>query len=451
MCENCSPTTGCWNQDNYKVYNTDEYGKVSGEQAMMQEIYQRGPIACGVAVPAALENYTSGIYHDTTGDLNIVHDISVVGYGVENGVKYWTVRNSWGTHFGESGFVRVVRGINNIAIETDCAWATVKDTWTEDKRHSLSLQEKYEEPTVPRPAVKKSESKGCRVPKISFANGEKRPEVHSWEALAQDDLPLAWDWGNVDGVNFLSWNKNQHIPVYCGSCWAQGTTSSLADRFNIKLNNTNPTPIGLNAQVIVNCNAGGSCEGGNPGGVYDFAFGNGIPDSSCEQYVAKDPSQGFSCDSIDVCKDCTWPPCPVGETCQDKCWPVKHKSYYVSNYYAFDGKEKMKAEIYQNGPISCGIQATPLFENYTGGIYEELIAYPAINHEIAVVGWGQDDSGTEYWIGRNSWGTYWGENGFFKMSMVEGKDLGITMDCSAGIPSFEPGAKPPMDDVTFTQ
>ena len=63
----------------------------------MQEIYQRGPIACGIAVPDALENYTSGIFHDKTGDMDIVHDISVVGFGVEDGTKYWTVRNSWGT------------------------------------------------------------------------------------------------------------------------------------------------------------------------------------------------------------------------------------------------------------------------------------------------------------------------------------------------------------------
>jgi cathepsin X len=106
--------------------------------------------------------------------------------------------------------------------------------------------------------------------------------------LSFGDLPKAWDWGNVNGTNYLSWNKNQHIPVYCGSCWAQGTTSSIADRFNIKMKNMNPTPIALNAQVIVNCQAGGSCEGGNPGGVYEYAHSTGIPDSSCEQYVAHD-------------------------------------------------------------------------------------------------------------------------------------------------------------------
>ena len=456
VCENCMPNEPCFVPDEYLVYGTEEYGKVSGddyEQAMMQEIYQRGPIACGIAVPDALENYTSGVFQDMTGDMEIVHDISIVGYGVEaDGTKYWTVRNSWGTHYGEDGFVRVIRGINNIAIESDCAWATPKDTWTNNVKHITTEAEKNDPRNNPTnsdvtPKTDLFLSKGgCRVAEAYFEGGEKPLEVHSWEEVDSSSLPDNWDWRSMNGTNYLSWNKNQHIPVYCGSCWAQGSTSALADRFNIMLGDKNPTPVALDAQVIVNCRAGGSCEGGNPGGVYEFAHKEGIPDSSCEQYVAHD-LESSRCGAIDKCKDCTWPPCPANETCQDKCWAVEYKHYYASNYYSLRGASKMKADLYKYGPISCGIEVTDAFEAYTGGIYSEHKLFPMINHEISVVGWGKDaKSGEEYWIGRNSWGTYWGEGGFFRMAT--GKNgLGIENDCTAGIPSLDKQIED--DEVTF--
>jgi len=48
-----------------KIYGSDEYGKVMGEDKMMQEIW--GPIKCGIAVPDGLENYISGVFEDKTG------------------------------------------------------------------------------------------------------------------------------------------------------------------------------------------------------------------------------------------------------------------------------------------------------------------------------------------------------------------------------------------------
>jgi cathepsin X len=275
----------------------------------------------------------------------------------------------------------------------------------------------------------------CRIEKTFFEDGEKPMEVHSWEELSDAEVPTSVDWRNVNGTNYLSWNKNQHIPVYCGSCWAQGSTSALADRFNVMLGDQNPTPVALNAQAIVNCRAGGSCQGGNPGGVYEFAYKNGIPHSSCEQYVAHNLDKS-SCSAIDLCKDCTWPPCPEGQTCQDKCWAVDYRPYYASNYYSLSGAKKMKADLSKYGPISCGIEVTDAFEAYTGGIYSEHKLFPMINHEISVVGWGTDaTTGEEYWIGRNSWGTYWGEAGFFRMATGR-HGLGIENDCTAGIPSL---------------
>ena len=102
---------------------------------MLQELYQRGPLACGIAVTEELEDYKGGIFEDTTGDLEIVHDVSVVGYGIENGKKYWVVRNSWGANWGEGRCFRIVRGTNNMALESNCSYAVPTDTWSTPWKH----------------------------------------------------------------------------------------------------------------------------------------------------------------------------------------------------------------------------------------------------------------------------------------------------------------------------
>jgi len=112
----------------------------------------------------------------------------------------------------------------------------------------------------------------------------------------------------------------------------------------------------------------------------------------------------------------------------------------------------MKAEIAQNGPISCGIHVSDDFLAYdptkNNGIYSEKIRFPMINHEISVTGYGYDEELKQgFWWGRNSWGTYWGINGFFKMAMG-GNGLGIERDCVAGMPTY---TKPTAKSAIFTQ
>jgi cathepsin X len=60
---------------------------------------------------------------------------------------------------------------------------------------------------------------------------------------------------------------------------------------------------------------------------------------------------------------------------------------------------------------------------------------PQLNYAISVVGYGITDEGQEYWVGRNSIGTYWGEHGFFRIKM-HSDNLGIERDCTAAIPSL---------------
>lgn len=100
VCRNCSPGEACVVPDAYQVYHVENYGDCIGEEAMMQEIYQRGPIVASIAVPDLLESYTGGIYCDQTDDHHTVHSVEVVGYGEEDGAPYWLVRNSWGAEWG---------------------------------------------------------------------------------------------------------------------------------------------------------------------------------------------------------------------------------------------------------------------------------------------------------------------------------------------------------------
>ena len=94
------PGKGCWAQEHAKIYGVAEYGDVFGELNIMNEIYQRGPVTCAIAVTEALINYTGGVFVDKTGRVELDHDISITGWGEENETKYWIIRNSWGSYWG---------------------------------------------------------------------------------------------------------------------------------------------------------------------------------------------------------------------------------------------------------------------------------------------------------------------------------------------------------------
>ena len=77
-------------------YRAKRYGFLSGELKMMKEL-QNGPITCGIATTSEFDyEYKAGVFIDRTNFTELNHDVEIVGWGEENGVKYWHARNSWG-------------------------------------------------------------------------------------------------------------------------------------------------------------------------------------------------------------------------------------------------------------------------------------------------------------------------------------------------------------------
>ena len=105
--------------------------------------------------------------------------------------------------------------------------------------------------------------KACASSTVTFKNGEKVPNPRPHETMTVADLPSEHFWGNVSGVNYLSQARNQHIPQYCGSCWAVGTASSLSDRIKIARKAQGPDVI-LAVQVILNCGEAGETANASP-------------------------------------------------------------------------------------------------------------------------------------------------------------------------------------------
>jgi hypothetical protein len=89
-------------------------------------------------------------------------------------------------------------------------------------------------------------------------------------------------------------------------------------------------------------------------------------------------------------------------------------------------------EIFVRGPVAATINAEPIV-HYKGGIFTDHSHSQSTNHIVSITGWGTDeDTGTKYWIVRNSWGEYWGEMGFMRLQMghnllgIEGEVAWVT-------------------------
>lgn len=242
--------------------------------------------------------------------------------------------------------------------------------------------------------------------------------------------PQSWSWGDVNGTSYLTKNLNQHLPQYCGSCWAHAALSSLADRIKIA-RRAQGVEINLAVQWVLNCGGeqAGSCLGGSQLGTYEFIYDRGfVPFDTCLAYEAcsSDSSEPgctaktWTCSSTNTCRTCS--------TFNAACSPITaFPNASIAEFARVTGHEAMAVEVFARGPVACSVNADPLL-HYTGGVLDLPRASRTVNHVVSIVGFADD-----HWIVRNSWGEYWGERGFFRVKRGENQ-LGIESDCAWAVP-----------------
>ena len=108
------------------------------------------------------------------------------------------------------------------------------------------------------------------------------------------DLPETFIWNNVDGVNYLTNLRNQHVPSYCGSCWAHAATSAMSDRIKIARKAAWPD-INIAPQVLISCSGDDGCHGGEAYNAFEWMHSNEITDETCSIYRARGHDNGAKC------------------------------------------------------------------------------------------------------------------------------------------------------------
>jgi len=287
----------------------------------------------------------------------------------------------------------------------------------------------------------------------TIQNNHYNPLPHTY--IDPEALPDKFTWGDIEGVSYLTKNLNQHIPQYCGSCWAHGSLSALGDRIKYQKDNEFPknsgVDVNLSIQFILNCggDVAGSCYGGSASGTYEFIKQVGfVPFDTCQQYFAcsSDSKEGFcanvdtTCNKLNTCRTCNTFSLYGGECVEIEPFPMAT----IEEYGVITSKDvhEIKSEIFARGPVAANVNANPIIE-YDGSIFTDDTASKFTDHVVSIVGWDMDETtNTQFWIIRNSWGEYWGDMGYFYIEI--GKNiLGIESIITWATPgSFTVANKP---------
>ena len=263
------------------------------------------------------------------------------------------------------------------------------------------------------------------------------------------DIPLNFDGRKVWG-KLLSGVQNQGV---CGACWAIASTSALADLFNI--HSAGIVNVRLSAAKLILCDVANhplydpskgnsvdviwgslvnqilndACYGSSLTSAFTYLYIYGtvlekcIPFQKDTGYRKYDLSKTTNLLNAPVCLDMTG---QIGDACVDSIYDPKtglqtgtaQEFYRTMTVFAIIGEINMLHQIYTYGPIATGFMVYEDFYSTFDAkhdIYQwDRKSKQIGGHAVVVVGFGVSN-GQKYWLVRNSWGTEWGDKGYFKI------------------------------------
>jgi hypothetical protein len=291
------------------------------------------------------------------------------------------------------------------------------------------------------------------------------------------DLPDNWDW-RKQNVSLTPVGDQAN----CGNCWAMSSTSAFSDRFMIK---KNLSGLLLNPLVTTVCTRenNNECGGGQvtAAGQFFEDIGAARPGNQCMAWknfcTASNKCEDLKGDeTVNIPTDCKD---PLLAGCSFDYKAVKGSTQSQAVFKS-DGSadpeatiHKIKADIIANGPVATSFDIYMDFMfgnmkidddkknlhidyhwNKTGGIYikgsydddlDKIYASTPVGkkdwsekdggHAVVIVGWESGD--VPCWIVKNSWGTGWGEDGYFRFAMWP-----KNTDCGLDIPSSDGNGSP---------